>query len=164
MTAPFFSSFPPSFTSFPELEPGPSRQTSPPTRIDSTDPRQHSDLSSEPRGKNKKDKSERRSHKKEKEKKSPGRERHLAQSEDLLRRNGPWTDRMPNDERLKAEEDRRRLEQDSQEHTQWAPRPLFYSDRRGDSLNITYGSLHASDVPKYRPVSREYCIFHLQDI
>ncbi|KIK82299.1 hypothetical protein PAXRUDRAFT_832295 [Paxillus rubicundulus Ve08.2h10] len=153
MTAPFFSSFAPTFASFPELEPGPSRQTLPLARIDSTDTHQHPDCSSELRGKNKKKKSERRSHKKEKEEKSQGRQRHLVPSEDLLRRNGAWTDRVLNDERLKAEEDRRRLEQDGQEHTQWALRPLFYSDRKGDSLNITYGSLHANDVPKYRPVS-----------
>lgn len=26
---------------------------------------------------------------------------------------------------------------------------IYYSDRKGDSLNIQYGSLHAGDVPKY---------------
>ena len=29
---------------------------------------------------------------------------------------------------------------------------LFYSDRRGDMLNIQFGGLHVGDVPKYRLV------------
>ena len=29
---------------------------------------------------------------------------------------------------------------------------FFYSDRKGDLLNIQYGGLHAGDVPKYRLV------------
>ncbi|KAF9229150.1 hypothetical protein BS17DRAFT_771093 [Gyrodon lividus] len=155
MSAPSFSSFPPSFASFPELEPGPSKQTPSPVRNDPADTRlQHSDRSSQRRDKSKNDKSERQSRKKEKEKKPSERERHLAPHEDSLRRNDAWpTDKILVDERLKAEEDRRRLELEGQEHTQWAPHPLFYSDRRGDPLNITYGSLNASHVPKYRPVS-----------
>ena len=35
-------------------------------------------------------------------------------------------------------------------------RPTFYSDRKGDTLNIKYGGLHAGDVPRYRPVGREF--------
>lgn len=31
----------------------------------------------------------------------------------------------------------------------------FYQDRRGDELNITYGSIHAGDIPKYWQVGRE---------
>lgn len=29
---------------------------------------------------------------------------------------------------------------------------FFYSDRKGDLLNIQYGGLHAGDIPKYRLV------------
>ena len=29
---------------------------------------------------------------------------------------------------------------------------FFYSDRKGDLLNIHYGGLHADDIPKYRIV------------
>ncbi|KIJ68583.1 hypothetical protein HYDPIDRAFT_24843 [Hydnomerulius pinastri MD-312] len=156
MSAPSFSSFPPSFSSFPDV--GPSRRTSSPVRNDSAggSQHQHRDHSGEPREKNKKEQNEGRSHKKDKEKKSSKREKYIAPSEDLAmsRRKDIWTaDRILDDERLKAEEDRRHLEQDGQEHNQWVSRPLFYSDRKGDPLNITYGSLHAGDVPKYRPVS-----------
>lgn len=44
------------------------------------------------------------------------------------------------DERLKAEEDRKRTDE----------KPLYFSDRKGDNLNVRYGGLHAGDVPKYR--------------
>ncbi|KAF9244578.1 NRDE-2, necessary for RNA interference-domain-containing protein [Melanogaster broomeanus] len=143
MTAPSFSSFPPSFASFPELEPGPSRRTSSSVRNDSVDARH----------KTKRDKSKRRSDKKDEEK-NPSEEGHLAPSKDSLHRSDTWTtNRILDDEKLKAEEDRRRLAQQDQEHNQWVPRPLFYSDRRGDPLNITYGSLHDRDVPKYHLVS-----------
>lgn len=30
---------------------------------------------------------------------------------------------------------------------------LFYSDRRGDMLNVQFGGLHAGDVPRYHPVN-----------
>lgn len=30
----------------------------------------------------------------------------------------------------------------------------FFSDRKGDALNIRYGGLHAGDVPKYHLVAR----------
>jgi hypothetical protein len=29
---------------------------------------------------------------------------------------------------------------------------FFYSDRKGDSLNVQYDGLHAGDIPKYRIV------------
>lgn len=44
------------------------------------------------------------------------------------------------DERRKAEEDRKRSDE----------KPLYYSDRVGDPLNLRYGGLHAGDVPKYK--------------
>lgn len=35
-------------------------------------------------------------------------------------------------------------------------RYLFFTDTKGDPLNITYGTLHAGDVPKYHLVGREF--------
>ena len=29
---------------------------------------------------------------------------------------------------------------------------FFYSDRKGDSLNVAYGRLHSNDIPKYNSV------------
>ena len=34
---------------------------------------------------------------------------------------------------------------------------FFYSDTRGDPLNVKYGSLHAGDIPKYHVVGRKLC-------
>ncbi|KAJ7038329.1 NRDE-2, necessary for RNA interference-domain-containing protein [Mycena alexandri] len=46
------------------------------------------------------------------------------------------------------EKDHRRVD-DEHAHNDSTSR-LFYSDRRGDPLNIQYGGLHSRDVPKYR--------------
>lgn len=63
---------------------------------------------------------------------------------------------LESDEKLKAEEDaKRQVDLDT-------PR-LFYSDRKGDPLNVRYGGLHSGDVPKYRIVDRMYvCQSHVQ--
>lgn len=50
------------------------------------------------------------------------------------------------DERLKAEEDRQRKDVSA----------VFYTDRKGDRLNVRYGGLHAGDVPKYRLVGGRF--------
>lgn len=39
--------------------------------------------------------------------------------------------------------------------------PIYYSDRRGDPLNITYGGLHSYDVPKYILCDRESSVTYL---
>jgi hypothetical protein len=57
---------------------------------------------------------------------------------------------LSNDERVKAKED-------AQFYDDGSTRP-FYSDRKGDPLNIRYGGLHAGDVPKYRLVNR-MCLY-----
>jgi hypothetical protein len=48
---------------------------------------------------------------------------------------------------MKAEEDRQRRD---------AP-AVFYTDRKGDRLNVSYGGLHAGDIPKYRLVGGQCC-------
>jgi hypothetical protein len=52
------------------------------------------------------------------------------------------------DESLKYEEDKQHKETST----------VFYSDRKGDHLNVRYGGLHAGDVPKYRLVGGKFCI------
>lgn len=37
---------------------------------------------------------------------------------------------------------------------------FFYSDRKGDLLNIQYGGFHAGDIPKYRLVGGMKSEFH----
>ncbi|EIW86838.1 hypothetical protein CONPUDRAFT_134183 [Coniophora puteana RWD-64-598 SS2] len=57
--------------------------------------------------------------------------------------------RYSDDEARKSREDRR-----SQRAGSSKDQDLFYSDRKGDPLNMTYGGLHAGDVPKYHLVDR----------
>lgn len=133
MSAPSFSSFP-SFASFPESVPGPSKRRSP------SPPR--SRRKDEKRKDGTRDKTRKDKHKDDKEKhKRDKRDKHHS---DRI------TPILVDDERLKAEEDRKRKDEKP---------PVFYSDRKGDRLNVTYGGLHAGDVPKYRLVGGMYVPF-----
>lgn len=137
---------PPSFSSFPDIDPGPSNRTPSPARNESTHNHRPIDFS-------RRDRSGKRGHR-EKDRVSSKREKHFSPSDSWHSNEPRAIDTPLDDERLKANEDRLRLEQ-GQEHDRWVPRPLFYSDRKGDALNLTYGCLHTGDVPKYRPVARE---------
>ncbi|KAF8167773.1 NRDE-2, necessary for RNA interference-domain-containing protein [Crassisporium funariophilum] len=121
MSAPSFPSFPPSFSSFPDLDAGPSKQSEPTKKRDREKRRKH-DSSSKNRDRVRHGKEER------------GKERHSP------RRGGdfPFND----DEQRKKLDDTQKLNVETHR--------FFYSDRKGDSMNIQYGGLHAGDVPKYR--------------
>lgn len=114
MSAPSFSSFPSSFSSFPDPEPGPSNS------------------------KNSKNKDTSREHdKKEKRKKSKhDRKRPKSHSHDDL---GLSEERTEYRTELRVESSSR----------------LFYSDTKGDPLNVRYGGLHTGDIPKYYAVGRK---------
>ncbi|KAG9314260.1 NRDE-2, necessary for RNA interference-domain-containing protein [Chiua virens] len=143
-------SFPPSFSSFPDIDPGPSNRTPSPNRNETARSHHNGDR---PIDLSKRDKSGKRGHR-EKDRPTPKREKHISPSDNWPNSDTRAVDALLDDERLKANEDRLRLERQGQERDRWVPRPLFYSDRKGDTLNLTYGSLHAGDVPKYRPVAR----------
>ncbi|KAG1749866.1 NRDE-2, necessary for RNA interference-domain-containing protein [Suillus paluster] len=159
MTAPSFSSFPPSFASFPDLDPGPSRHSLSPTRNEST-----ADESREKTRKHKKDKSERHGKKLKDESRKDKRHKTAKDvHEPVLPRQHRPTSKdviIPDDEKLKAEEDRRLAQNDHQD-SQWDSRPVFFSDRKGDQLNVTYGGIHAGDIPKYHIVNRGRSILGL---
>jgi hypothetical protein len=138
------SPFPPSFSSFPDIDPGPSNRASP----EPPHSHHHRDHPIDFR----RDKSAKRFHR-DKDRPSSKREKHLSPS-DNWRSNESPTDSPLDDERLKANEDRLRLEQQGLEDVRLVPL-LFYPDRKGDTLNLTYGCLHTGAVPKYRPVARE---------
>ena len=126
MSAPSFSSFPPSFGSFPD----PAGEAGPSTARHGKDKRKTKDR------KDKKDKKDRDRHKHrdrehKHDKSRSGSETHGAKI------NEDHDDRVEHD--LPAS----------------GSRPLFYSDRKGDLLNVKYGGLHSGDVPRYRPVGRE---------
>jgi hypothetical protein len=137
-------SFPPSFNSFPELDftPSKSQQVSPNPVPDSD---------------------------KKKKRRQDGKER--KHRHDKLRshepepssrvRSGGYDEGHLDDERLKAEEDRR--SKDAHEPSSSLSQPLFYSDKKGDPLNVRYGGLSSSDVPKYHLVGCAFTIFHLID-
>jgi hypothetical protein len=117
----------PSFKSFPEVDPGPSQRRSP----------------SPPKSKRKDEKRRKDRNKEDKDRRK--REKH--HSDKLIRRADHALDSVQDDERLKAMEDRQRKD----------ALPAFYSDRKGDRLNITYGGIHAGDIPKYRLVGGKCC-------
>ncbi|KAH8102508.1 NRDE-2, necessary for RNA interference-domain-containing protein [Cristinia sonorae] len=131
MSAPSFSSFPPTFSSFPDLD-QPEASTS--------------TASAEATGKRKRDPSKKRtsSHRKnkdgrDKDARKKGRRESMAYDlfEDSLTRRDTTT-HTTEDPLLDLQDER----------------PLFYSDRKGDPLNVTYGGLHVYDVPKHFLVDR----------
>jgi hypothetical protein len=144
MSAPSFSSFPPTFSSFPDLD---------------VTQGEHSEEAS-PQSKNKqlerKRKKEHRHRKREHQvgdgkktdrRSEDNRSRSEHKKEDQSR------ERRHTDEYLKELEDARRekVEDDFRDMS----RPLFYTDRKGDLLNVKYGRLHAGDIPKYNLAGRK---------
>ena len=143
----------PSFASFPDLDPGPSRLTPSQTLNENA----HGNLNRHSR-QDKKERSQRRSKKSKDEPRKD--KKHKAQnydleSVDLTQRKHTWKgETILDDEKLKVEEDRR-LAQSGVQQSTWDSRPLFFSDRKGDQLNVTYGGIHAGDIPKYHIVDRK---------
>ena len=139
MSAPSFSSFPPSFSSFPDIEPGPSKPSS----------SKREDTQQKDKVREKRDKE-----RKKKERKGE-------------RRRGDGYDVSDEERRRRKKESRRRDEGDLRDREDYTESrngysdmgsgtvPLFYSDRKGDQLNLTYGGLHAGDVPRYNLVCRK---------
>jgi hypothetical protein len=127
-------SAPPSFASFPDLDIGPSNPPNVPRNI----------------GHRKGDKKheKKRDHDKGKKRKRP----YDIDVENVDERHQVWHQNS-DDERLKAEEDRQ------SGHATTTGRSgsplLFYTDRKGDPMNVRYGGLHAGDVSKYHLVDRE---------
>lgn len=134
---PSFSSFPPTFGSFPELEPGPSKSSG-------------DSLSAKDKDKHKKTKS------KSKREDRDGRERRRddRDEDEGRRKKKPKRLDRTQDEYLDAK--RVSIPRESVENlaADSATRS-FYSDRKGDILNVKYGGLHAGDVPKYNLVASE---------
>ncbi|ESK97958.1 hypothetical protein Moror_896 [Moniliophthora roreri MCA 2997] len=109
MTAPSFSSFPPSFDSFPDLEAGPSGIK---------------DLAKKEHSSKKKDKSGDKDKHKDRKKRKRDESSQLADSGDNSSRGSDNNSRY------------------------------FYSDWKGDPLNIQYGGIHKGDIPRYTVVNR----------
>ena len=132
---PSFSSFPPTFSSFPDIEAGPSKSKK--------------DTSVE------RDKQEKVKHKRDKRDQDKHRERRKKDrhnDEDERRRKKSKKNRDGRD--TYSDDDRVPKSRDNTRNSSALPEDLtyrsFYSDRKGDILNVTYGGIHAGDVPKYR--------------
>ncbi|KAI0050675.1 DUF1740-domain-containing protein [Auriscalpium vulgare] len=134
MAAPSFSSFPPSFSSFPDLESSEPRSQSP-----AAVGRPARERESE-RSRSRKDK--------DKERRKRKGDRHARVGDVISARE----ERVEfDDERVKAQEDLQRRTTSTVEHHA-LEQPNFYSDRKGDPLNVRYGGPDAKDVPRYHLV------------
>lgn len=149
MSAPSFSSFPPVFDSFPDLDAGSS--SGPTTRGSRS-------IKRDDRGdkKPKPDRERKDEEKKERKRDSDKRER---KKEKKHRR------KDDDDEREHSSKYRKRRSSpydENEENRGFATiaaesyNRLYYIDRKGDELNIKYGSLHSGDIPKYWHVAREF--------
>ena len=128
-TPPSFSSFPPSFGSFPDVEHNPAREAS--------------SASGQRKGMREKDEASDRKKKK--------RDRRVNQSQTSSHERGRRSHNLKadnyalDDERIKADESRTAKQQD-------VSQLAFFSDRKGDPLNVQYGGIYSKQVPKYHLV------------
>ncbi|KAF9527838.1 NRDE-2, necessary for RNA interference-domain-containing protein [Crepidotus variabilis] len=169
MSAPSFSSFnaPPSFSSFPDLEEsssanvakreihGSSNEHNTATalqheRAREKRSRKEHESSSSSRLKHRDERDERKERKREKG-------RHRSKSP---RRRGHSPSREGKKSQTKSSRKARDYEKlpesfvkDAKSSSALESNQLFYSDRRGDVLNVQYGGLHTGDIPRYHVVS-----------
>nr|VWO94247.1 Pre-mRNA-splicing factor CLF1 (crooked-neck-like protein 1) [Ganoderma boninense] len=148
-----FSSFP-AFASFPDLHPGPSTRTSTPRAAETTGDKDNGHKKSK-RGEDREDDSERRKKKKHKHKHRVGEDGERARHKRRSSSRSPTRERqrygLEDDERRKWEEDRGHRKEDVDRRN--AEQGLVYfTDQKGDPLNVRFGGLHAGDVPRYRLV------------
>ncbi|EKM61215.1 uncharacterized protein PHACADRAFT_84015 [Phanerochaete carnosa HHB-10118-sp] len=142
---PSFPSFPPAFYSFPVIEAGPSR------------PQQETTL-------DRKEKHERSKHKRDQDKDHEKRKKDRQDSRDERRKkhrgHKQVQDKFSNNISLPTPREREPYSSTSPEDLTYSS---FYSDRKGDRLNVTYGGLHTGDVPRYRLVARGKRVLGLSD-
>lgn len=156
MAAPSFSSFPPSFGSFPDV-PGPSKLQD---RSEDKSRKQRRRLSSSPDDKPSSERKEKDGKTREKHR-SKSREQHKSARASADRHSS--TDkhrRMDKHPSAKHEWEDLGVERDIESFRKEAlgdkdSRPVFFIDRKGDQLNVRYGGLHAGDIPKYKLIDRE---------
>ncbi|KAI0639721.1 DUF1740-domain-containing protein [Trametes polyzona] len=156
MSAPSFSSFP-AFTTFPDLDPGPSTRTSQPAEDkDKSKDKDRKRYKKSRRDDDRESDDERRKRKHKHDKHKRDSDRTEDRDRDRRRRRSRSPTRhksygASDDERRKVEEDRRYKPIES-EVTHIRETLVYFTDRKGDPLNVRYGGLHAGDVPKYHPV------------
>ncbi|KAH7104612.1 DUF1740-domain-containing protein [Auriculariales sp. MPI-PUGE-AT-0066] len=146
----------PSFDSFPSLDPGPSSQPDESALSKKLDERKDSDRKRE-RGYEPRDDRAHRDHKREREhshSENKGDRKRAHSSRDKSSREHKDRHRSSKHETSShRDRDRQHDTQAQRSATRDVSNQdlaLFVSDRRGDKLNITYGSLHASSIPRFR--------------
>lgn len=147
--------FVPSFTSFPDFDAAPSASSSRPKYTegphtqDQNPHRKHRDRAED---RNSRSRREGDKHRVESDRtRRPRRERdsHRDEKRRSRSRSPSRLDLALSDLRQKEREDRERGRVPESSNS------IFYSDRKGDPLNITYGGLYAGSVPKYRLQARK---------
>ncbi|KAI1793871.1 NRDE-2, necessary for RNA interference-domain-containing protein [Ganoderma leucocontextum] len=141
-----FSSFP-AFASFPDLDPGPSTRTSTP-REERKEGKEHKKSRRDEDREGDSERKKRKHKQKHRDREDGERVRHKnrSRSRSLTRERERYT--LDDDERRKREEDRGHKREDADRRS--AKEGLVYfTDQKGDPLNVRYGGLHAGDVPKY---------------
>ncbi|KAI0756690.1 NRDE-2, necessary for RNA interference-domain-containing protein [Daedaleopsis nitida] len=151
MSAPSFSSFPPSFASFPDA--GPSSGL--PREKEKKREKKHKHHRKQKNEEGSEGEADRRRRKKHREDRhSEGAESTGARRRSRSRSHSPTRSKrhsLVDDERRKEDEDRSQR----QEHPDGLSVKeglVYFTDRKGDPLNVRYGGLNAGDVPKYRLV------------
>ncbi|PCH33837.1 hypothetical protein WOLCODRAFT_61797 [Wolfiporia cocos MD-104 SS10] len=148
MSAPSFSSFPPTFSSFPDLDPGPSKskdETHQSKKRSKKEERGEDERKQRKRRREKGERGRSSEHGRGKEHSSHSRRRDEDRERD---RHYGGVD----DERAKAEEDGRMRNEYEPLSRGPDALPLYITDRKGDPLNVRYGGLHAGSVPRYHLV------------
>lgn len=145
MPPPSFSSFPPIFNSFPDLDapnaPGSSTQG---RHDDPGSPRRNEKHTKD----RKRDKDEDRAERAKRRKKEKRRDR--GNVSDGSQDNSQ--ERLPGSRSRRHRNDVGR----SDEAAQRMQSRLFYEDHRGDGLNVKFGGLYAGDIPKYSLARRKF--------
>lgn len=155
MSAPSFSSFP-AFNTFPDLDPGPSTRTSTSKEDKRKDDKKRHKKSKRDDGGLDSDgdrkKKKHRLDKHRREDKTEVRDKHKRRSRSPASHKGYGGS---DDERGKEVEDRK-YRQDGPQASSVKQGLVYFTDRKGDLLNVRYGGLHAGDIPKHRLVDSEY--------
>lgn len=137
MAAPSFSSFPPTFSSFPDTEPEASTSKQPAERS----------------SRSKRDRSDKKpsthKHRRDKDSKEDKEERKRKK-----KHSRPHKDYDLFEDELKSKAQARDESETLPSAVEDAP--LYYTDRKGDPLNVTYGGLHTYHIPKHHLVDRKY--------
>ena len=139
MSAPSFSSFTPSFSSFPDVDAGQSSS--------------------------KEKEKVREGRRKEKRDRGGGHKRRERDERHLENEGGKKHEHDRKSRRSRSRDEDRAARRRRKDQPTYAEGHIsipeversrsFYEDRKGDPLNVAYGNLHSGDIPRYRPISRK---------